>query len=73
MQFGEEVMATVEEQVDRRKAGCQIRSPPPMVIFGAKMEITQQDGSFCACYHQNYKDQEEETEHVVHLRRPERI
>lgn len=73
LQLGGEVVATVDEQIDRRKAGCQERSPPPVVVLGAQMEIAQQDGRFRAGDDQNQEHQKQKAEHVVHLAGPERV
>lgn len=60
-------MATVYEEV----AGCRPRaeegSPPPVVVFSAEVEITEQNGGLGACDHQNHKHEKQETKHVVHL------
>lgn len=44
-----------------------------MVVFRTKVEIAQQNGRFCTSDHQNYKHQEQKAEHVIQLRRPDRI
>lgn len=73
MQLSIEVVTTVQEQVPCGEPGGQIRAPPPVVVFCAQMKVTEQDRSFGARNHQNYKNQEKKSEHVVHLRRPNRI
>uniref|UniRef100_A0A182INA6 Tox-SGS domain-containing protein n=1 Tax=Anopheles atroparvus TaxID=41427 RepID=A0A182INA6_ANOAO len=73
LQLRGEVVATVHEQVDRSKAGRQERSPPPVVVFRAQMEVAQQDRRLGAGDHEDEEYQEEKTEHVVHLTRPERV
>jgi len=40
-QFGHEVVNTVHKQIERGETTCEIRSPPPMIILGAQVEITQ--------------------------------
>lgn len=45
-QLGAEEMDRVEGQVESCTAPGQERSPPPVVILGTKMEITEQHGGF---------------------------
>lgn len=73
LQLGEEVMATVEKEIDCGETGREIRAPPPMVVLGTQVEIAQQNRGFRASYHQNDEHQEQKAEHVVQLRRPDGI
>jgi hypothetical protein len=66
-------MNAIEEQINRRKTARQKRSPPPMVIFGAQMEITQQNRRFRTSYYQNNENQEQKSEHVVSLMSPNAV
>ena len=37
-------MDTANEQIEWSKSGCEERSPPPIIVLGAKMEIAEQYG-----------------------------
>lgn len=73
LQLGREVVATVDEQIDRGESRRQERSPPPVVVLGTQVEIAQQDGRLRAGDDQNQEHQKQKAEHVVHLAGPERV
>jgi hypothetical protein len=73
LQFGHKVVTTVDEQVNGRKTGREERTPPPMIVLGAQMEVAQQNCRLRTRDDQNDKDQKEKAKHVVHLIRPQRV
>uniref|UniRef100_A0A182NAT5 Tox-SGS domain-containing protein n=1 Tax=Anopheles dirus TaxID=7168 RepID=A0A182NAT5_9DIPT len=73
LQLGGEVVAAVHKQVHRGEAGRQERSPPPVVIFGAQVEVAQQNRRLRAGDHEDQEHQKQKAKHVVHLARPERV
>lgn len=60
-------MAAVDEEVASGGARAEERSPPPVVIFGAQVEVAQQNRRLRAGDHQDHEHEKQETEHVVHL------
>lgn len=67
VEFGDEVMAAVDEEVAGRGSRAEEPSPPPVVVLGAEVEVAQEDGGLGTRDHQYHEHQEQETEHVVHL------
>lgn len=45
-QFGHEVVAAVDEQIHCSESWSEERSPPPLIVLGAQMEIAKQDRGF---------------------------
>lgn len=68
-----EVVAAVDEEVDRRESARQETSPPPVVVLGTQVEITQQDRRLGARDDEDQEHQKQESEHVIHLVRPQRV
>lgn len=66
-------MTAVQKQVDGGEARRQIGPPPPVVVFGAEVEIAEEYRCFRAGDHEDDEHQEQEAEHVVHLRGPYRV
>lgn len=65
-------MNTVGKEVDGSEAGSEERPPPPMIVFGAEMEVGQEDGGFRAGDDQDQKHQWKEAKHVKDLVGPEK-
>ena len=47
-------MSSINKEVNRCEARGHERSPPPIIVFGGKVEIAQQNGRFRTCNNQNY-------------------
>ena len=71
--LGKEVMNTVQEEIDGGKTGSEKRAPPPMIIFGAEVEIGQENGGLGAGYDENDEDEKKKAEHIVGLMRPNAV
>ena len=71
--FGHEVVHAADEQVERGEAGREERSPPPIIILGAQVEIAEQYGGLRAGDDQDDEDEKQKTEHVVELITPDRV
>jgi len=63
--------ATVAKDVKRRAATGEETPPPPVVVLGAQVEVAQKHRELSARHHQNQKDQERKSEHVVVLIHPD--
>lgn len=72
LQFREEIECCIQEEVQSRRAGCQVGPPPPLVVLTAQLEIAKHDGDLGAGHYQDHKDEEQEPEDVVELVHPDR-
>ena len=66
-------MNTIHEEINGGKSRGEERSPPPVIILGAKMKVGQENGRLRTRHDQNDKDEEEEAEHVIGLMRPDAV
>ena len=46
---------------------------PPMIVFGAEVEIAEQNSGLTACDDQNSEYQKQESKHIIHLIRPNAV
>lgn len=61
---------TVGKHVKSRGTARDERSPPPPVVFGAKLKVTHHDCDFGARDDENDKNESEETKDVIELLEP---
>ena len=73
LQLRGKIVTAVHEQIDGGEAGSEERSPPPMVVLGAQVEVAQQNRRLRAGDNEDQKHQKQKSEHVVHLARPQRV
>lgn len=67
LELSVEVKGGVKKKVNCGRAWCQVRSPPPLIVFTAELKITENDRDLCASDDQNDEDDEEEPKYVVEL------
>jgi len=72
LKLREEVEDRIEEHVESGCARSQISSPPPMIILAAELEITHDNGDFCAGQNQDHENNRKESENIVELVQPDR-
>ena len=66
------VVDGVDEDVQGAAARGEEGPPPPVVVFGAELEVAHDDGDLGACEEENDQHQKEEAEEVVELVKPHR-
>lgn len=67
----EKVEYGVQEQEDSRAARGKERSPPPVVVLVAQLEVTEQDRNLSAGHHQNQEHARQDWEDVIKLVLPD--
>ncbi|RDX68699.1 hypothetical protein CR513_52285, partial [Mucuna pruriens] len=66
--LSEEVECCIEEEVESRRARCEVGPPPPQVILTAQLEVAKHNGYFGTSDNEDGEDQEEEAEDVIDVR-----
>lgn len=68
---GNEVKEGIEKNVEGRCSGGEEGTPPPVVVFGAELEVYHDDSDFRASDDENDENEEEEGEEIVNLLEPD--
>lgn len=66
-------MNAVDEEIDGSKSTCEIGSPPPVVVLGTKVKVTEKNCSLRTGDDEDDKDKEQESKHVICLLCPDTI
>ena len=66
-------MHGIDENVDPREAARPERSPPPVIVLRAEVEVAEQYRRLRARQQHDEIDEEQEPEHVVDLVRPDAV
>mmetsp|Transcript_182 Transcript_182/g.466 ORF Transcript_182/g.466 Transcript_182/m.466 type:complete len:208 (-) Transcript_182:679-1302(-) len=68
-----EVVQRVQKNVQARRAGCEERLPPPLVVLVAEQQIREHNAHLGAGQHEDQKHEQQKPKHVVHLVLPDRV
>lgn len=71
LQLGDEIVNTINGEVESREATCKEASPPPVVILCTKMKVAKENRGLGAGNDKNDKHQEQKSVHVVDLGGPD--
>jgi len=71
LEFGEEVEDGIEEHIECWRSRSQERSPPPIIIFTAQLEVAHDNRDLGAGQNQNDKDDRKEAKNVIKLVQPD--
>ena len=65
------VVEGVQENVEGAAAGGDVGAPPPVVVFGAELEVGEDEGDLAAGEEEDDEHQQQEAEEVVELVQPD--